>query len=361
MDAGALPSHRGRSEQDLLRAARAGDEDAFRRLIEPYSRRLHAHCYRMMGSLYDADDALQDTILSAWRGLGSFDGRSQLSTWLYRIATNASLNAIKKRSRRVLPAGFGYRSEDPRDAAEPPVLEPVWLEPYPDVADDDETADPEARYAQRESLELAFVAAVQQLPANQRAALILCEVLGFSAKEAAETLDTTTTSVSSALQRARRVLDERRPQESQQATLRALGDEELAGVVDGYVAAMEQGDVGAVVAMLTEDASWSMPPQRAWFEGHRAIAAFLTENPFKYFRWRLLPARANGQAAAGSYSWDDSRGTFVAHGLNVLELRGDRIAAVTTFLDVSRRGAGGPSFLETRLLERFGLPSELPA
>ncbi len=349
------------AEQRLLAAARAGDQAAFERLVETHRALLHAHCYRMMGSLHDADDALQETLVKAWRGIARFDGRSALSSWLYRVATNACLNLIKKRPKRVLPLDYGFRSDDPHDAAGPPLLESIWIEPYPDATLDAAPLDPDARFAQRESLELAFVAALQHLPPNQRAALIMSEVLGFSAREMADTLGTSSASVNSALQRARKIIDERRPEQSQQATLRALGDAELNRTVERYLQAMEQADVDAVVALLAEDASWSMPPQPAWFAGRAAIGAFLAENPFKYFGWRYSPVRANGQPAVAAYSWDEDRASFAAHGLNVLELHGGEITAVTAFLDVSRRGAGGPSFREDKLFERFGLPGELPA
>jgi RNA polymerase sigma-70 factor (ECF subfamily) len=359
-------AHRGAGEHALLEAARGGHEDAFGRLVQPHRGRLHAHCYRMLGSVHDADDAMQETLLRAWRGLPGFDGRSALSSWLYRIATNACLNAIKKRPKRTLPVDYGHPSADPHDAAAEPLVESVWIEPYPDdlLAPDHAGAGPAARYEQRESLELAFVAALQHLPANQRAALIMSEVLGFSAREVADSLETTPASVNSALQRARKLVDERLPEQSQQATLRALGDEHLNAVVERYMKAMEQADVGALVTMLSEDASWSMPPQPAWFRGHEDIAGFLTENPFKYFRWRHLPTWANGQPAVGCYSWADERGRYVAHALNVLTLRGPKIAEVTSFLDVTRRGVDGPgftAFLEGKVFERFGLPNELPA
>ena len=214
------------SSAGLLEAARGGDEGAFAELLEPYRGELHAHCYRMLGSVHDAEDALQEASLRAWRGLARFEGRSSLRSWLYTIATNTSLNQIARRPKRVLPMDYGPAA-DPHEVPGRPLVESVWVEPYPDERfglEDVETA-PEARYEQREAVELAFVAALQHLPARQRAALILREVLGFSAQEAADALDTSVASVNSALQRARSTVDERLPEESQQATLRALGDE----------------------------------------------------------------------------------------------------------------------------------------
>src|SRR2546422_2998236 len=197
-------------DRELLVAARRGDEDAFRRLVEPHRRELHAHCYRMLGSLHDAEDALQDTLLRAWRGLSGFDRRSSLRPWLYRIATNTCLDAIARRPKRVLPIDYGPAA-DPHDGPGEPVVESVWVEPYPDekLGIEDGLAGPEASYEQRESVELAFIVALQHLPARQRAVLILREVLGFSAKEVAETLETTTASDHSALQRARAPVDRR--------------------------------------------------------------------------------------------------------------------------------------------------------
>jgi RNA polymerase sigma-70 factor (ECF subfamily) len=237
-----------RHPHQLLQAARAGDEGAFRLLIEPHRGRLHAHCLRMLGSLHDAEDAVQETLVRAWRGLGGFDGRSALGSWLYRIATNVCLTAIDKRRRRVLP--LDYEDEGAaRDATAERLPEPARLEPEPD----DAPASPAARYEKRESMELAFVAAHQHLPANQRAVLILSEVLGFSAREVAASLDTTTAAVNSALQRARKVVDERLPEQSEQATLRSIGDARLNAVVERYLDAMEQADVGTMVTMLSED------------------------------------------------------------------------------------------------------------
>src|SRR3954452_22623641 len=225
-------------ERGLLQAARGGDEGAFERLVDPYRGELHAHCYRMLGSVHDAEDALQETLLRAWRGLSGFEARSSLRSWLYRIATNAALTMIDKRPKRVLPIDYSPAA-DPHGGPGEPLVESVWVEPYADdhFGIEDGLAGPEARYEQRESIELAFVAALQNLPANQRAVLILREVLGFSAKEAAETLDTTTASVNSALQRARSAVEDRLREQSQQATAKALGDDGLQEVVDGYVEA----------------------------------------------------------------------------------------------------------------------------
>src|SRR5215217_3102203 len=207
-------------EQELLVSAQGGDESAFQSLLEPYHGQLHAHCYRMLGSVHDAEDALQDASLRAWRGLARFEGRSSLRSWLYTIATNTCLNQIARRPKRVLPVDYGPAA-DPHGGPGEPVVESVWVEPYPDetLALEDGLASPDARYDQRESVELAFIAALQLLPPNQRAVLILREVLGFSAQEVADSLDTSVASVNSALQRARKAVEERLPEQSQQATL----------------------------------------------------------------------------------------------------------------------------------------------
>src|SRR3954468_1553751 len=205
----------------LLEAARAGDEDAFARLVEPHRRALHAHCYRMLGSVADAEDALQDALLNAWRGLAKFEGRSSLRSWLFTIATNACLRAIERRPKRVLPIDYGPPA-DPHDAPREPLVESVWIEPFPDTYVETGSPSPEGRYEQRESVELAFIAALQHLPARQRAVLILRDVLGFSARETAEALETTPVSVDSALQRAHKAVEARLPQRTQQQTLRSL-------------------------------------------------------------------------------------------------------------------------------------------
>jgi RNA polymerase sigma-70 factor (ECF subfamily) len=321
-------------ERELLEAAVQGNEDAFSQLVEPHRRELHAHCYRMLGSVHDAEDALQDALLRAWRGLARFEGRSSLRSWLYTIATNASLDAIGRRPKRVLPYDHGP-SVDSHDGLGLPLAESVWVEAYPEEGAGlgDGFVAPEARYELRESVELAFVAALQHLPPNQRAALILRDVLGFSAQETAETMATSVASVNSALQRARQTVDERLPEQSQQATLRTLGDERLQKVVESYMDAMSRGDVDAVVDMLAEDAAWTMPPLGAWFTGREALTDFLVAGPLSgEWRWRHLPARASGQAAVGSYAWYPPDETFRPFALDVLTIEDDGLAGVTSFI-----------------------------
>jgi RNA polymerase sigma-70 factor (ECF subfamily) len=314
----------------------------------------------MLGSVQDAEDALQEALLRAWRGLPKFEGRSSLRSWLYKIATNACLDAIGRRPKRVVPVDYlpEANSVDPREHDEQraklgreaePLVESVWVEPYPDerIGVEDGFAAPEARYEQREGVELAFIAALQHLPPNQRAALILREVMGFSAEEVAEAMETTVPSVNSALQRARTAVDERLPEQSQQATLRSLGDKRQREVVERFADALERGDSDALLALLAEDATWSMPPMESWYRGHEIIASFLETGPFTV-RWRHLPARANGQLAVGSYSWDEQRQRYVAAVFDVLTLTPTHIADIT-------------SFIYPEVFETFGLPHELPA
>jgi RNA polymerase sigma-70 factor, ECF subfamily len=299
--------------------------------LEPFRSELLAHCYRMLGSVHDAEDVLQEVSLRAWRARGDFEGRASLRTWLHRIATNACLNELERKERRVLPVEFGPAAE--ADAARYESIDGVsWLEPWPD--------DPEGGAADRESVELAFVAAVQHLPANQRVALLMFDVLGFSAQEIAAAMATTSASVRSALQRARRLIEERLPERSQQATLGALGDEGQRRLVARYTAALQQHDIKGMLALLTEDATWSMPPMASWFRGHDEIAAFLAQAPFQV-QWRHRRARANGQLAVGCFAWDDAAGGFGAYALDVLELRGDRIASIVSFIDGERFPAFG--------------------
>jgi RNA polymerase sigma-70 factor (ECF subfamily) len=335
------------NEHQLLEAARAGDEDGFARLTEPYRRALHAHCYRMLGSVADADDALQETMLRAWRGLASFEGRSSLRSWLYTIATNACLRAIERRPKRVLPIDYAPAA-DPHDGLAEPLVESVWVEPYPDetLAIEDGLAGPEALYEQRESVELAFIAALQHLSARQRAVLILRDVLGFSAREAAGILETTPTGVDSALQRAHKAVDQRLPERSQQAVLDSLDDHGVRELVDQYVEAFERADVDAVVSMLAADGAFTMPPLPTWYRGREAVAAFLSSHVLAQKCWRVLPARANGQLAFGNYRWNEQRDVFEPRSISVLTLARGEIAEITTFLDPG-------------LLPRFGLPDRI--
>jgi RNA polymerase sigma-70 factor, ECF subfamily len=322
------------------------DQAAFERLIGPHRAELQAHCYRMLGSSPDAEDALQETLLRAWRGLPSFEGRSSLRSWLYRIATNVCLKMIERRPKRVLPIDYG----PPSDPHEVPVVEGVWLDPYPDdsLGLEDGPTSPEARYEQRESVELAFVAALQHLPGRQRAVLLLRDVLGFAPAEIAKALDATPASVSAALQRARRAAAERMPVRSQQATLRSIGDERLRDAVERYVRAWEREDIAAIVAMLTDDATFSMPPRPTWHSGRAAVAAFLAAAPLSgRRRWRHVPVRANGQPAFALYASPLGEARYVADAIEVLSF------------DSSARIASVTAFKEPAMFARFGLPSEM--
>ena len=294
------------------------DRDEFAELVAPYRSELYVHCYRMLGSAQDAEDALQEALLRAWRGLPRFQGRSSLRSWLYTIATNASLRMIERRARRVSPVDFGPAADADENPGAP-LTESVWIEPFPDAAVDAE---------QREGIELAFTAALQHLPPRQRAVLVLRDVLGFSAREAADVLETSPAAVDSALQRAHKAVDERLPERSQQATLRALGDDGVRTVVERYVRAWEAGDVDAIAAM---------PPRPTWYRGRPAVRHFLAARPLQlHHRWRLEPVRASGQLALASYGWDEDADTSLPHAIQVLTLAGDgRIAEITSFLGMA--------------------------
>jgi RNA polymerase sigma-70 factor (ECF subfamily) len=348
-------------EMALVKQASAGDEGAFGELVEGYRGELRAHCYRMLGSVHDAEDALQDVLLRAWRGLSGFEGRSSVRSWLYSIATNAALDITRHRSRRELPVDFGPAAARGAEV-DAPVMDPVWLGPYPDrwlTAGAD--ASPEARYEQRESVELAFMTALQQLPPLQRAVLILREVVGFSAAETSSQLGTSVPSVNSALQRARATAASGLPARSQQATLRALGDERTREIVQRYADAIERGDADTLVSMLTEDATWSMPPAPTWFQGLQSVREWLVRDPLSV-RWRHLPTRANGQLAVGCYLFDSGTGRYAPHVIDVLTLNGDRIAAVTGFLtgDDLERPDTADQASAAEVFARFGLPAGLP-
>ncbi|MGI8332680.1 sigma-70 family RNA polymerase sigma factor [Actinomadura scrupuli] len=336
-----------RAEDADLARARDGDDDAFTHLVRPLRAELHAHCYRMLGSAHDADDALQDALLRAWRGLARFEGRGSLRSWLYTVATRTCLDIVQTRGRRAMPVDLGPAS-DHAMVGDAPHTDIAWLGPYPDGGLRHGPAAPDARYEQREAIELAFVAALQHLPGNQRAALLLFEVLGFSAAEIAAMMDTTTASVNSALQRARRIAAERIPSPTQQRTLREIDDARVREIVAGYSAALERGDADALVALLTEDVTWSMPPLAHWYHGLDAVTDFAVQLPLtRCGAWRHLPASAIAQPAVGGYRWDDDAGAYLGWSINVLTLRGERIAEITSFV-----GRGH--------FARFGLPTVLP-
>ena len=337
-----------RAAAELLERASAGDEAAFGELVQPYRRELHVHCYRIVGSVQDAEDLLQETLLAAWRSLGRFEGRASLRSWLYRIATNRCLNALRDRGRR-LP----QMPEPPRGAPEPPepslLREPVWLEPYPDALLEDiadRTYDPGARYEAREAIGLAFIAGLQRLPPRQRAVLVLRDTLGFRAREVAEILGTSEASVMSALHRARAAVDAELPGPRERAPLPSSPAERE--LVARFTEAFEAGDVDGVVTLLTDDASLTMPPEPLEYRGPTAIARFLSTVPAggRLDMFRLVATRANGQPAFACYLRDPQAPIAHAYGLMVLTLSGDRIAAITGFPDTS-------------VFAHFGLPRTL--
>jgi RNA polymerase sigma-70 factor (TIGR02960 family) len=330
---------------DLMSRAQAGDGDAFRELTEPHRRELQVHCYRMLGSFQDAEDALQDTMLSAWRGLGGFDGRSSLRTWLYRIATNRCLNTLRSASRR--PA---QQWNIPKvDLPEPTRIgEIVWVEPFPDTLLEGALSGPpgpEARYEQTEAISLAFVTALQMLPPRQVAVLILRDVLGFHASEVAGLLDSTVDSVNSALKRARASLHRRMPAADRELPPPSGSPAEEA-IVAKFAHAWESADMDALVTLLTSDVFMSMPPIPFEYQGRDIVARFCASLFGAGRRFDLVPARANGQPAFGAYL---RAPTGVSHGtgLYVLTLTGDRICALTRF--------------ENSVLPWFGLPRSLPS
>ena len=331
---------------DLISSARAGDGDAFRALTDPYRRELQVHCYRMLGSFADAEDALQDTLLAAWQGLGGFEGRASLRTWLYRIATNRCLNARRSAARR--PA-----KEWDIPGVEPPeptrLGEVVWLEPFPDALLEGAIGvplGPEARYEQAESISLAFVTAVQVLPPRQLAVLLLRDVLGFHAHEVAGMLDSTVESVNSALKRARASLQRKWPASAGREPPPASGSPSEEAIVAKFVRAWEAADLDALVALLTDDIFVSMPPMPFEYEGRDVVARMCASLFRSGRRFDLVPTQANGQPAFGAYLRAPD-GISHGVGLYVLTLTGDRICAMTRF--------------ENSVLPSFGLPGSLPS
>jgi RNA polymerase sigma-70 factor (TIGR02960 family) len=335
---------------DLLALARSGDGEAFRGLVEPYRRELQLHCYRILGSVQDAEDLLQETLLAAWRGIGGYEERASVRTWLYRIATNRCLNALRAGARRP-PEYAAYQPEVPLPEPSHRRAEPSWLEPYPDVLLDeiaDHMPGPATRYEVRESVSLAFLAALQELPPRQRAVLVLRDVLGFRATEVARILDTTTNAVTSALNRARSVLARELPDSDRESAPLPNSRQERR-IVEDFTRAFEAGDVDAVVAMLTDDAWLTMPPLPLEYHGLDAVRHFLATVALRNDRRHvLIPTRANGQPAFGCYLRDPRTPILHAHGVLVLTLTGNRISALTRFVDNS-------------LLTVFGLPRSLRA
>jgi RNA polymerase sigma-70 factor (TIGR02960 family) len=331
---------------DLFTAARAGDGDAFRELTEPYRRELQVHCYRMLGSFQDAEDALQDTLLAAWQGLGRFEGRASIRTWLLRIATNRCLDAIRSAKRRPAMEWNIPGIEPP----EPSRLgEVVWLEPYPDAllrGGIDVPPGPAAVYEQSEAISLAFVTALQVLPARQRAVLILRDVLGYHANEVADMLDSSIESVTSALKRARASLQRRLPPAGQREPPPAPKSPAEQVLVAKFVLAYQSGDVDALVALLTEDVYVAMPPIPLEWHGRDLVARFYASALPPGRRYELVPTRANGQLAFGAYLRTPTGGIARAAGLLVLTLSGERICALTRF--------------DNNALSWFGLPRSLP-
>jgi RNA polymerase sigma-70 factor (TIGR02960 family) len=331
------------TEQRLARA-RAGDEAAFGELVDPYRRELQFHCYRILGSLQDAEDMLQETLLSAWGGLENFQGRASLRAWLYRIATNRCLNALRDRARRPPLREPMLEPPEPTRCAEP-----IWIEPYPDVLLDgipSTAPGPHARYETIEAVGLAFIAALQRLPPRQRVILVLRDVLGFNRAEAAAMLDTTEASVKAGLQRARATLDARCPAPNRDSAPLPRSPRER-HVVGQFVTALENGDIDGIVSLLTDDAWLTMPPGPYEYQGPTAIATFLHHRaPLLGGHLRLVPTRANGQPAFGCYLPDSQAKIMHSYGLMVLTLDGTFVSAITWFSDRS-------------LFPHFGLPRTL--
>ena len=329
-------------QTEQLASARAGNQEAFEKLVEPYRREILVHCYRILGSFEDAEDISQEILVRIWKHLDLFEGRSALRTWYYKIATNACLDALDSRRVRGLSKEL-YSRGDPMKELPPPSREVIWVEPFPDeYIDGQPNIYPEARYEVRESITLAFVAALQKLPGRQRAALLLCDVLGWSANEAAEILDTTTAAVNSALQRARETM-----KQGERKTTPTRLNEQLSALLARYVAAWEAADSAALVAVLREDVALTMPPVPVWFGGRVDVQTFIEGSLFKMFdpfRVRLIPTRANGSPAFAVYQMDP-QGTYRATALHILTIENGLISEINDFLT-----------FDGQLFSKFGLP-----
>lgn len=333
----------------MLDSARGGSRPDFDKLAQPHRRKLQLHCYRMLGSLQDAEDLVQETLLRAWQKLDSYEGRASFGTWLHKIATNACLDALASRPRRVLPPAYRPAS-DPQAAPLPPITEPIWIGPIPDDLLDDVSSSPEARYDARESITLAFLAALQVLPPRQRAVLILCDVLDWHAEEAAGALQLSVSSVNSALHRAR--VNMAKHYAARPLAMMAIPtDPKMRALLDRYVQAWENADLDGLMALLKEDATFPMPPMPAWYQGKADIRTFIGQSILAgdaRGRFRLVPTRANAQPAFAWYQHDPASGRYVPFAIQVLTFDGDLLADITTFPNPG-------------LFPYFGLPLEFTA
>ena len=331
------------NENKILGLARTGDQQAFEQLVEPYRRELLVHCYRILGSFEDAEDMLQETFVRVWKRLDSFEGRSSLRAWLYKIATNVCLDALDSRRVRGLPREL-YAQGDPGAPLPPPSQEVIWIEPFPDALIDKEpNIYPEARYEVHESITLAFIAALQKLPGRQRAALLLCDVLGWSSNEAAEILDMTTTAINSALQRARETMKQPSERKPRSSSL----NEQFSSLLAKYVAAWEAADSAALVAVLREDVALTMPPIPVWFGGRVDVKAFLDGYLFKgpgERRLKLMPAQINGSPSFVVYGLNQD-GVYRAEALHILTIESGEIFEINDYLS-----------FDGKLFEKLGLP-----
>lgn len=345
-------------EARRLAAARRGNSSEFSELAEPYRRELQIHCYRILGSTHDAEDMVQETMLRAWKRLKTYEGRASFRAWLYKIATNVCLDTLDKRRRRakrLLPSNV-FPPADPHKPVEPPMTEILWLEPLPDEwLADSSAVNPEARYSRRESISLAFLTALQILPARQRAVLILKDVMDWPAKEIAELLDATPAAVNSALHRARVTLAKNYHKQESHVPNANDADEQTRKTLEKYIRAWQAADVNGLVALLKKDATLSMPPSPSWYAGRESIGMFAGNTVFAnegmmfpgvaLGRWKLLPVRANGQAGAAVYQRMEN-GEYHPFGVHVLSCEKGQISQVSCFIDPS-------------LPTRFGLPKIL--
>lgn len=346
---GLAPDQALGNEKSLVEAAQGGDHEAFRRLTDPLRRELQVHCYRMLGSLHDAEDVLQESLLRAWQKLHTFRGRGRFRGWLYKITTNVCLNALKRRPRRLLPSAYTAPA-DPAAPVLPDVVDLIWLEPYPDALLDGVATNPEALFTLRESVSLAFLAAVQILSPRPRAVLLLQDVLGWRAAEVAKLLDTSVASVNSALQRARSALRKRFPAGTPDRLDGEGVTDDHRGLLERYLSAWEAGDADGLAALLKEDAILTMPPTPSWYRGRAAIAQFFAAVAFRGElggRLHLVPTRANLQPATAVYRRDPD-GILRAMALKVLTTSGGLIREITGFVNPG-------------LFPAFGLPGEMPS